>query len=98
MSSSTQNTGGFTLIELLVVIAIVGLLASVVLVSLNQARQESRVAAALVNQQNLRKAVELYLSDMGFYAPDVNRGWDPGFAKAFPYFCDYFFPLLPVDT
>src|SRR3989344_3034187 len=79
---------GFTLIELLVVIAIVVLLAAVVLVSLNRARQESRVAAALTNQQSLRKAVELYVSDMGFYLPDVNRGWDPGLAKPLPYNSD----------
>ncbi len=88
MNHRQQFYHGFTLIELLIVIAIIGILAGVVLVSLNQARQESRVAAALVNQQSLRKAVELYVSDMGFYAPDVNRGWDPGFAKPLPYNSD----------
>ncbi len=55
-----QNQKGFTLIELLVVIAIIGLLASVVLLALNSARQKSRDAKRLADVRQIATALELY--------------------------------------
>ncbi len=54
------NTRGFTLIELLVVIAIIGILASVVLASLNSARDKGADAAIKSNLNNARAQAELY--------------------------------------
>lgn len=51
---------GFTLIELLVVIAIIGILASVVLASLNSARDKGADAAIKSNLNNARAQAELY--------------------------------------
>ncbi len=51
---------GFTLIELLVVIAIIGILSSVVLASLNSAREKGRDARRISDVKQLQLALELY--------------------------------------
>ncbi|MDQ1300002.1 MAG: ral secretion pathway protein [Patescibacteria group bacterium] len=61
---------GFTLIELLVVIAIIGLLSSVVLVSLNTAREKGNIANAVSQLRELRSVVALYVTDTGSFPPD----------------------------
>lgn len=62
---------GFTLIELLVVIAIIGILSSVVLASLNTARDKGANAAVKANLANARAQAELYYDENGnSYDPD----------------------------
>jgi type II secretion system protein G len=60
---------GFTLIELLVVIAIIGLLSSVVLASLNTARQKAKISESIEQLHELRNAVAMYVTDTGVYPP-----------------------------
>lgn len=62
---------GFTLIELLVVVAIIGILASVVLASLNSARNKGADAAIKANLANVRPQAEIYYDSNGAYSSAV---------------------------
>lgn len=59
LNTFSSKARGFTLIELLVVIAIIGILASIVLVSLNSARGKGRDAQRVANLQEMAKALSL---------------------------------------
>lgn len=69
-----NNIRAFTLIELLVVIAIIGVLASVVVVSINSAREKARDNRRMQDIVQIRTALELYHSDHGHY-PIIATGW-----------------------
>lgn len=60
---TARSVRGFTLIELLVVIAIIGLLASIVLASLNSARIKGRDARRIADLKQIQNALEMYASD-----------------------------------
>ncbi len=55
-----HKSRGFTLIELLVVIAIIGILSSIVMVSLNGARAKGRDARRLADLKSFEFALNLY--------------------------------------
>ncbi len=57
--AASSRAAGFTLIELLVVIAIIGLLASIILASLNSARAKGRDARRLADLKEIANVMAL---------------------------------------
>ena len=82
MFKKTSNKKGFTLIELLVVIAIIGILSSVVLVSLQSSRAKARDAKRIADLGSIQQALALYYDSNNGYPADfaalVTAGLLPG--------------------
>lgn len=65
------RSAGFTLIELLVVVAIIGLLASIIILSLGNARLKARDARRISDLEQLKNALELYYNQCGLEYPSA---------------------------
>ena len=83
---SSNRAQGFTLIELLVVVAIIGILSSIVLASLNSARQKGRDARRVSDIKQLQLALELSYDANATYPLAVNIASlvTPGFISVIP--------------
>ena len=69
-----QNRKGFTLIELLVVIAIIGILSTIAVVALGNARAKSRDAKRVADVRQMASALELYFNDQNDYPLALTPG------------------------
>lgn len=69
-----KRNQGFTLIELLVVIAIIGVLSTLAIVALGNARLKSRDSKRMADLKQISTALELYYSDNGCYPDEITPG------------------------
>ena len=77
-----KQTSKFSLVEILVVVAIIGILSSLLLPALGQARKKSKLALCTSNIRQISTALFMYTSDQDQYLPyshNLNNGnssWD----------------------
>jgi prepilin-type N-terminal cleavage/methylation domain-containing protein len=67
LPAPVRRARGFTLIELLVVIAIIGILATVVTISLSSAHDKGNYTAVKANLRGLQEQAQLYYNANGSY-------------------------------
>lgn len=66
---------GFTLVEILIVIVIIGIIASITVFAYNGITERAWAAKRLADIDQVRKALELYHQDYGYYPANGADNW-----------------------
>jgi type II secretion system protein G len=87
--NALRGKKGFTLIELMTVVAIIGILASIVTVSLVSSRAKGRDAKRVSDIKTIQLALETYYNDNGYYPVNLTNPT--------PTFSPDYLGKIPVD-
>lgn len=69
-----KNVRGFTIVELLIVIVVIAILAAISVVAYNGIQARARDTTRLQDIENIRKGLELYKAEKGYYPTALNSG------------------------
>lgn len=78
MQTRMYRQNGFTIVELLIVIVVIAILAAISIVAYNGIQNRSKDAKVSTEVSNVKKAIELYKIDNGFY-PSIGND-DAGYS------------------
>lgn len=92
---SALHARGFTLIELLVVIAIIGMLATLIMVSLAAAKTKAQYTRAVTDIRTLETALELYAATYGDWPTPGNTYLTSTSANDWAQLAPYLQGLIP---
>lgn len=69
-----KKTKGFTLVEIMVVVAIIGILSTLIVISLDTTKMTARNTRRLADIKQLQIALKMYYADNGFYPTAITGG------------------------
>lgn len=75
---------GFTLLELIIVVAMIGILATIVMPNLRDAPKRAREAVLKTDLATMRKVLDQYQADKGYYPALLEDLVDEGYLRAVP--------------
>lgn len=73
--TNKKYLAGFTLIEILVVISIMAIIITIAIVSYTTVNKQSRDSKRKSDVEQLRSALEMYRSDIGYYPSVGSESW-----------------------
>lgn len=85
-STRGENRRGFTLIELLVVVAIIALLISILLPSLQQAREQAKRVKCAANLRSIGQSMAILWEDYDNYSPTIDDGGNGPYNMMYTWF------------